>query len=312
MSTITINPTSPGHLSDIYAIIHETDPAFFNKYLSYIPDLADVKKHTFDDPDFNPDLFLSAFIDNQLIGCVQGIQRLWKKGKEDYGFVKWILVKKAYRNRGVGTKLLTTLEKALIHNKAKTLMYGSCSPVYLWAGVPAEDPATAALFKRCNWQRDTDRVSILTEPEKSGITQTTLDLLMENHRNIKLTIAGSEEEQKTANFIAKYFSPSWAREVSPCFKPDTGAFCSVLYHNNDIVGFCPIGASNPHWLGPMGTHPDYRGRGYGKIVFIHSMLHAKKIKLKHVLINWINGKELFYGPLLADKTMLTYYSYKKT
>lgn len=311
MPNITIKPINTDQLLAVLKLISELNDTFLIKYLGYLPDLADLQKQTFNDPDFDPKLFLGAFSGDTLVGCIHCVYRKQVEDMKGLGFVKWIYVKKEHRKQNIGKQLLTACEKHLLSYDTTELQYGACSPLYLFPGIPSEEVGTADLLKSCGWEYKSDRISICTELDKCGITQQILDELLTGYTNVTLEIAGKESETEVIEFTAKNFYKSWAQEVLPCFHDEPQAYCSVLREAGRIAGYATLNGTNPNRFGPMGVSEEYRKKGYGKLLFFHSLIHAQKIGMKHVIINWINGKEDFYGRYLKQKEWLTFNFFSK-
>jgi ribosomal protein S18 acetylase RimI-like enzyme len=144
---IEIKKTTAEVLPDIHAIILEENHSDIMRILGFVPGPGDILRQTLDDPDYEPVLFLGAFDKDVLVGTVMGTRRPWKQA--DTAFIKWIIVKKQYRNRGVGRRLLRACESAMKDAGVKNIIYGSASPLYLFPGVPKESNGAVRLLESC-------------------------------------------------------------------------------------------------------------------------------------------------------------------
>lgn len=284
-----------------------------NRVLGFTPSLADIRRHTLNDPDFNPDLFLGAFVNGELDGCIMGAHRPWKDTQKDTGFIKFILVRQQYRRRGIGRMLMEACESKLRRLGLEKLIYGSCSPLYLFPGVPKESSETSHLLESCSWQKESERISFFSKVNEAEVSKASFNELMKANASITIDLALPKDEKEVLGFIEREFSNSWAVESSPAFNEETNAFCSVLRYidTSEVLGFAVVNCTNPNWFGPMGVHSEYRKRGMGQLLVFHSILTARDKGIRQLIFQWINGKEEFYSKFLPKATWQVFYKFVK-
>ncbi len=314
MPKIAIQPIIHDQLGLVHTLILDDDLVLMTRSLGFIPTLLDVQRQTFNDPDFEPDLFLGAFLNSELVGCVLGIRRLWKEGQKKTGFIKWVIIDKRYRRQGVARMLLQACEVRLRDRGSTSLQYGSSSPLYLFPGIPKEAPALCALLKANGWQNQSERTSLFINLEDLNFTWDDLEKRVKGYDFLRLLSAVPENEREVARFVEQEFTASWAKEAGAAIGNPDKAFCSILrdYQSKEVIGFAAVNGTNPNWFGPMGVKYTLRKQGLGHLLVYHTLLTAQKRGMNHLLIPWINGKENFYRKFVTKSQWQMYYKFEKT
>ncbi len=314
MPEITIQPIYHDRLAQIHALILEEDPVFLTSSMGFVPVLEEIQRQTVNDPDFDPELLLGAFIQDELAGSIMGIRRPWKESQKHTGFIKWIIVKKKYRRQNIGRMLIEECEKLLEIKGAKTLQYGGSAPLYLFPGVPRESDGLISLLESRGWNKQSDRVSLFTYLDETTITEELFYVFLNENRFVHIAIATPEDEKETSGFITHEFTPSWAKEACAAIHNPKEAFCSILREaeSNTVIGFAAVNGTNPYWFGPMGVRPDLRKKGLGRLLVYHTFLTAQNRGMPHLMIPWINGKETFYNRFVTRMRWQVYYKFEKT
>ena len=78
------------------------------------------------------------------------------------------------------------------------------------------------------------------------------------------------------SFIGDNFSEGWKAEAIPAFGSVPPTIITALEKVTDrIIGFCCWDCTAKGFLGPIGVHSDFRGKGIGRAVVI-SVLHSMR------------------------------------
>ena len=314
MSQLSIKPIPECHLDQIHdLLISDENCMFLLQILGFIPGRNDICRHTIKDSDFEPKLFLGAYIGEQLVGNILGIHRPWKKGRRHIGYLKWIFVKREYRRRGIGGLLLETCEQRFQMLGCVQLLYGSCSPAYLFPGIPKEDHVMQYFFRAFGWMGISERVSLHVNLSSLSIHPYEINTFLSLHQSISIGAADPIEKKSLINFIEREFSHSWALESLPAFDKNLQSFCSYVVDKKtgDFLGFLAVGAGNPNWLGPMGVKAEKRGQGLGETLLRYSLLLARERGIKRLIFSWVNESEGFYRKALGPVDRLVFQKYQK-
>ena len=309
MSELKIDPLTPDHLGAVLAMVCQDCGADLELTLGFLPSIYDLEEQTIHDPDFAADLCLGISIDGTLAGFIQGIHRPWKEGKESFGYIKTLFVQEKFRRSGVGTCLIQACEARLAARGCDTLIYGSCSPFYIFPGVPAGDHGLIALLESAGWRRSTDRVSLNVDlgPYRAK------GRLSVSARGEKIRIADGADKDRVSAFVEREFSLSWVRESESTFEPSDHSFCLIMEdrEGREIIGFAAIGATNRNWFGPMGIGARFRRLGLGRVLFENALKKAHERGLTRLVLPWVNDKESFYTSIVGKADRQVFHKFTK-
>ncbi len=301
--------------SEILIIQHYFDAELNDTTLSILgfgPSLADIKRHSFNDPDFDSELFLGAYVENELAGFILGIMRPWKKGRELTGFIKSMMVFRKFRRQNIGQKLLYEVEKKLAVQGCGTLEFGSASPLYLFPGVPDDDKALQRLLNKNGWEKTSHRINLNIEIEHQYDFDKEIETILLENKEIELSVNRIQPGDDTFKFIKQEFSYSWALESVSSFS-NCNSFCSVLKDSgsNEFLGFAAVNTANPNWFGPMGVRKDLRSKGFGKLLVLHAFYNAQKLGTSSLILPWVNEKEVFYKKIFKNVERYVFLKFQK-
>ena len=297
-----IKPIKETDLDRVQTLIVPNDnQEFIIDTLGFAPTIDDILRHTKGDPDFDPNLFLGAYIKGELIGSVFALRRPWKQGREQTGFLKWISVKRGFRRCGIGRRLIENCQRKLKKLGCNKFSYGSSAPLYLVPGVPYGDSIMQEFLEKSGWSRQTDRVSLSVNLDEVDIDLQSIKTFLKVNRSVTIGTAGNKQRAPLFTFIEREFSRSWAIETVPALDNAQQAFCCYVADKKSgrILGFSAVNASNPNWFGPMGVQGERRMSGLGGLLVQYSTLLAKERNLKRLMFPWVNETEMFYRKVLG-------------
>ena len=297
-------PTLFDHISNA---LSSTDIAS----LGFSPTVEHLNKQTILDPDFDPKLLLGAFTkEGQLVGSTMGLSRSWKN---DTAHIKWILINRDFRNKGIGNLLLNAVEAKLKKQNPKEIVFGSSSPLYFLPGVPKNSPALVDLLNKKGWKKSSLRVSLFANISSENINDE-LFRPANNSSDFLFEIVNKNNSQKTLDFITDEFNSSWATEAKMALNTTNkiGAVAiAKTAKTNEVVGFAALNGSNPNWFGPMGIKKSLRKSGLGRALVYEVIKISQKQNMNSIILPWINGKEKFYPRFFKKYSWLEYHSFSK-
>ncbi|RTE04414.1 GNAT family N-acetyltransferase [Paenibacillus whitsoniae] len=235
------------------------------------------------------------------------------------GWIHMLLVAPAYRERGVGSRLLLMAEKALREQGVKEIQLGKDLHRRVFPGVPEPDLETVAWLERRGYTRESHVVDLYRYfqedlaafPEVEGVSFRMLQ----------------DEEASTFNRFMQRCFPQWLYQTLAYWQQGgSGREFVVAEKDGEIIGFCrindaqvPLLAQNVYWaplfpgelggIGPLGIDETYRGHGYGLAIVQAAVhyLHARGIR--HMVIDTTPYVD-FYGKL-GFKTWRSYVAFCK-
>ncbi|MGG4178717.1 GNAT family N-acetyltransferase [Virgibacillus pantothenticus] len=282
------------------------------------------KQNSFQDQNVCPDASLIALDNGNVIGFI--VAKIWQEKlpvqmSETTGWIQVLLVDQSYRNKGIGTKLLSQAETVLFNRDVKQILLGR-DPWHYFPGVPINDERTKHWFAARGYESyGTEHDLLQTYTRKNAITKPDLP-------EVEFSILDIEEKEDFLMFLNRCFPGRWEYEAMKYFElGGTGREFIVMKKYGQIIGFCrindpqsPIIAQNVYWaplfeaslggVGPLGVDAAERGHGYGLTVVEAGIAELRKRGIQNIVIDW-TGLVDFYKKLGFD-VWKSYESFKKS
>jgi GNAT superfamily N-acetyltransferase len=199
--------------------------------------------------------------------------------RADRGFIRLLAVAPEARNRGQGRALLTAAEAWLTDHGVTTIRWGSEIPYYLWPGLDeAWKPA-------------------VTLATTSGYTCTGTALNMTIHtdldapKTLPVHRIGDRDPRITAT--RRLIQDNWAPWLTEVNLAATSGTLFVAFDGDRAVSFMAHSTLRRGWLGPMGTDPDYQGRGIGTSVLQATCADLASRGFETAEIAWVGPTDYF-------------------
>lgn len=236
------------------------------------------------------------------------------------GWIQVLLVDSAYRNRGIGTKLLSLAESKLIESGVNRIRLGKDTWHY-FPGIPTPYKGTAAWFEKRGYIRVGEEFDLERHYKKEN------DISIPKKEGVEVSILQPEEKEQLLEFLHHAFPGRWEYEAIKYFQlGGSGREFVVLKKNGKIIGFCrindsksPVIAQNVYWsplyegelggVGPLGIDAKERKSGYGLFIVEAAIQHLRKRGVESIVIDW-TGLVEFYKKL-GYQICKSYYSFEK-
>lgn len=252
-----------------------------------------------DDPQFDKELVLGMMINGTLAAWCMGVVRNQTAGC--IGYVKMIAVAEKFQSRGVGTRLLNSLEDHLFNKGAEEIRVGESNPNYLMPGLDPRYTKAWLMFQNRNYQKFATTHNLIAPLDQQGFNTSLEELkLAEDH--ILIRQAEADDLPAVEKLICGEW-PAWIHEVrrSFGFAPKRIHIAVDEYRTEhqsqvgSVVGFASYDGNNSGTgvFGPMGTHSNFRGKGIGSILLKRCMRDLKLQGYKQAIIPWV-GPISFY------------------
>ncbi len=258
------------------------------------------------DPFWMPQATFVCKDGEQIIGFMQGVMRHIRG--VNYAYIKLMAVHKSYRRHGIATAMYNELEPVFIANKADVVRIGDVPLNYFMPGIdPRYTPALCWAMRR-GFERFGDTSNLLVDLNQNwDMSEKELQLESEG---IEVRRAKPEDKQAVLDFIKDEWL-LWTNEVEMAFKDEVPSIHIALL-NGKIKAFSAHNANNKGtgWFGPMGTHPDLRGKGMGAILLKRCLQDMKQMGLSHSVIPWV-GPIDFYAWHANARVDRVFWRYEK-
>ena len=217
-------------------------------------------------------------------------------------------VDKEYRRQGIATALYTMLEKVFIEEKVDVVRIYDVPLNYLMPGIDPRYTPALCWAVRGGFERFGDTSNLTVDLNQDWDTGAKEKKLRKD--NVEVRRAGKEDKAAVIDFLQEEWA-LWANEVEMAFKDEKPSIHIALL-NGKVKAFSAHNANNKGtgWFGPMGTHPDLRGKGMGEILLKRCLQDMKDMGLSHSVIPWV-GPIDFYSWHTGAKVDRVFWRYEK-
>ncbi|RUT73095.1 GNAT family N-acetyltransferase [Ancylomarina longa] len=299
----------------LYTIRHYQDTDFeqvldlFQKnfeFDSFTKELLQEK--IYDDPFFDKEIIWVACEENKILGFLMGTYRMEIRGV-NYGYVKLMVVDLASRRKGIASAMYALLEEKLRERKVDVMRLGDVPMNYFMPGIDPRYTPALCFAMRSGFNRFTDTANLRVDLNNSAWTdEEKLESLKAD--DIEVCRAGVEDKAELMDFVAEEWK-LWQFELEMAYKSEPVAI-HIAKRKGKIKAFAAHSANNigMPWFGPMGTHPDLRGKGLGKVLLFRCLNDFKKIGYNTAIIPWV-GPIDFYAHHAGAVVERVFWRYEK-
>ncbi|MFS0863079.1 GNAT family N-acetyltransferase [Fredinandcohnia sp. 179-A 10B2 NHS] len=225
----------------------------------------------------------------------------------EVGWIQVLLVHSDFRNKGIGSALLTKAEDTLKNQGSKTIFLGR-DPGHYFPGVPVKYETTKRWFEHKGYQAigiESDLVRNFKDDEIEPV---------QSIKDIQISLVKQNEQNDLLSFLHHCFPGRWEYEAAQYFENGgTGREFVIFKKNNQIIGFCrindsksPIIGPNVYWsplfhgelggIGPLGIDSAERKNGYGLAIVKAGIAYLRGRQIDSIVIDW-TGLVDFYQKL---------------
>ncbi|MGN9839964.1 GNAT family N-acetyltransferase [Nonomuraea sp. H19] len=216
------------------------------------------------------------------------------------GHVDLLAVHPSAQGEGRGRALVRAAEEWLREQGARQARFAGNPPCYAWPGIDVRYTAAACLaeslgyeFYRGAWNMTVDLSTDLSVED---------DLARLEEAGVAVRAAG-EDRERVAAFVAGHWNERWAWEAA------NAAGLHYAERDGKILAFAAWGA-RPAWFGPMGTAPDARGLGLGRVLLRRCLAEQRTAGQSTAQISWV-GPLGFYSRAVGARAERVFWLYRR-
>jgi len=258
------------------------------------------------DPFWLPEATFVCCDGNQIIGFIQGVIRDIRGTR--YGYIKLMAVEKDYRRKGVATALYQQLEGIFTGQNVDVVRIYDVPFNYFMPGIDPRYTPALCWAMRQGFERFGDTSNLRVDLNQDwDMADKEVALLSSN---IEVRRARPKDLQAVLDFVQEEWA-LWLNEVKMAFKDERPSIHIALL-NGEVKAFSAHNANNKGtgWFGPMGTHPDLRGKGLGAVLLKRCLHDMKEMGLSHSIIPWV-GPIDFYSWHTNAQVHRVFWRYEK-
>ncbi len=266
-----------------------------------------LREKIVDDMDFDPELNLSLWDGDILKGFLSGLIR--EINAEHTAYIKLMVVAEDSRRSGLGRQLYTEIEKRFIAKNAVKVRVYDVPFNYFMPGIDPRYTEALSFFETMGFSRFADTSNLVVTLQDQDFSTSDEEKSLEKE-GIMVSRAGYEDMQDVFSFIEDFF-PLWRTEISNAYN-SLPVSLHIARLNGSLKAFSGHNGNNfgTGWFGPMGTHPDLRGKGIGGILLKRCLQDMKDWELGTSIIPWV-GPIRFYSYYANAKVDRVFWRYEK-
>jgi GNAT superfamily N-acetyltransferase len=212
------------------------------------------------------------------------------------------------RRRGIGTALLHAAEQAAAGFGARELRFMGNPPCYAWPGIDVRYTPAICLVEAAGYERFRTAQNMVAD-----LTTADLSTVDDEERlagqGVSIRQATPDEVPALRSWAERVFNATWAWEIEQSVLAP-GAGCHVAWRDGAVLAFAGHGANRPSWFGPMGTDPDARNLGLGKVLLRRCLAAQRDAGLDSAQIGWV-GPIPFYSRTVGARVDRIFWLYRK-
>ncbi len=266
--------------------------SFLNKNLEYDNIKSEVlTEKIYKDPNFDIKNIHIAEQNKKIVGFIQGVLREIKG--EKIAYIKLFAVDKKIRRQGIGTKLYHKVYDYFIKLNVRKIRVYDVPLNYFMPGIDPRYTAALCFFEKKGFIKfdDTCNLKVRLDNQEWSVNEQIEQLKTDG---IVIRRSKKDELRELSEFVSEEWK-LWIHEVTVALNSEPPAVF-IAEHKGKIKAFSAYNGNNvgTAWFGPMGTHPDLRGKGIGGILLKLCLQDMKKQGFKYSTIPWV-GPISFYS-----------------
>lgn len=267
-----------------------------------------LREKIYEDPFYEQELVWIAYDQEKIVGFLMGTCRMDIRGV-NYGYVKMMAVDQAYRRNRIARSMYELLETELIQRKVDVMRLGDVPMNYFMPGIDPKYTPALCFAIRMGFDRFMDTSNLLVDLDNRDWNDPKKIEALKVDK-IEVRRATPEDKQELMDFVVEEWK-LWQYELEMAYKTEPiGIHIAKL--DGKIRAFSAHSANNKGlpWFGPMGTHPDLRGKGMGRVLLYHCLEDLKNLGYQTAIIPWV-GPIDFYSHHTGAVVERIFWRYEK-
>ncbi len=260
--------------------------------------LETFKKTTLESLLFDPSLTIVASgPEGYIVAFFMAVFRrsLVFRNKRRIAVLKFFVVEKEWRYKGLGTKIYFDLYERIKNSEVKCLRFEvmSSMPEYWFPGLDPRHTEAYFFLKKHGFKKSEERVNLCVNLDSIPINKPPDEL-----KGFKVSRATFEDKKELVpiQFMSKLYQLSfWPEEIELSFANDPiTTFIARDSSNSKIVGWATHTAHFPGSFGPTGVKKSLRGLGIGGILLSWCLWDIKQLGVKKAKILWVEDDTIYF------------------
>ncbi|MCP2352786.1 GNAT family N-acetyltransferase [Nonomuraea roseoviolacea] len=218
------------------------------------------------------------------------------------GHLDLLAVHPERQGRGLGRELVRAAEEWLRGRGATQVRLAGNPPCYAWPGVDVRYTAAACLAESLGYERYHVAWNMTAPLGPGADLSTEADEALLAGQGVAVRRAGDDRD-RVAAFVAEHWNERWAWEAA------NAAGLHYAERDGRVLAFAAWGA-RPAWFGPMGTAPEARGLGVGRVLLRRCLAEQRAAGQDTAEIGWV-GPLRFYARAVGARAERVFWLYRR-
>ncbi|MEV0231411.1 GNAT family N-acetyltransferase [Nonomuraea sp. NPDC050786] len=223
-------------------------------------------------------------------------------GDPETGHIDLLAVHPSVQGQGRGRALVRAAEEWLRGQGARQARFAGNPPCYAWPGVDVRYTAAACLAESLGYERYDVAWNMTADLSADADLSVEDEVRRLEAAGVRVLEAG-EDRERVAAFVEKQWNERWAWEATHA------AGLHYAERDGHVLGFAAWGA-RPGWFGPMGTSPDARGLGVGRVLLRRCLADQRAAGQASAQIGWV-GPLRFYSHAVGARAERVFWLYRR-
>ncbi len=237
-----------------------------------------------------------------MMGVEQNIRAI------NYGFIKLMVVHKAYRRKGIAKEMYSNIETHFRNNSVEIIRFYDTPLNYYMPGIDPKYTPAVCFAQKMGFQKFDDSFNMTVSLNQNFDENPKIEKLKD--QSVEVLRATENDKAELLDFVKEEWL-LWQHEIKVAFKQKPIAV-HIAKLDGKIKAFSLHSANNKGfpWFGPMGTHADMRGKGIGSILLKLCLQDLKNMGHETVIIPWV-APTAFYSHCIDAEISRIFWRYEK-
>ncbi|MBN1477461.1 GNAT family N-acetyltransferase [Candidatus Sumerlaeota bacterium] len=267
-----------------------------------------VREKTLGAHDFDAALLLGYEIAGEVRGFTQAVAR--DHAGERRGWVRLMAVNPAWQRQGIGSALLSEVERRLAERGVTRIGFMDVPANYLTPGVDFQYTAAACFLTKHGYHVTHTNLNLMCGLTSDEFEDVDEDIVGFAQRGITVRRAEEGDREAIAAWARREFA-GWEEEILACYEQSPISLWIAL-RGEEMLGFGAYDSNNVNTghFGPTGLSEASRGLGLGRVLTRAALRDQRRQGHRRAVIPWV-GPIRFYSKCCGAWTDRIFWAFEK-